>query len=97
MEGLFSWRFTLWIPGRRYPRKAAAAVNRILFLLALPILVGGGLIYINNYSDAMAAAWDYGELITAGLLLGLAAGIFFMKPHMRRQGSRMARMSVNLA
>lgn len=77
MEGLFSWRFTLWIPGRRYPRKAAAAVNRILFLLALPILVGGGLIYINNYSDAMAAAWDYGELITAGLLFGLAAGLFF--------------------
>ena len=32
---------------------------------------------INNYSDAMAAAWDYGELITAGLLFGLAAGLFF--------------------
>lgn len=77
MEGLFSWRFTLWIPGRGYPRKAAAAANRILFLLALPILVGGGLIYLNNYADAMTDAWDYGELITAGLLLGLAAGLFF--------------------
>lgn len=77
MEGLFSWRFTLWIPGRRYPKKVAAAANRILFLMMLPILAGGGWIYINNYSDALAAAWNYGELITAGLLLGLAAGIFF--------------------
>lgn len=77
MEGLFFWRFTLWMPERRYPKKAAAAANRILFLVALPILAGGGLIYINNYSDALAAAWNYGELITAGLLLGLAAGIIF--------------------
>ena len=77
MDGLFFWRFTLWIPGRSYPRKVAAVVNMILLLLTLPVLVGGGLLYISHYSEALAAAWDSGELVTAGLLFGISAGLFF--------------------
>lgn len=74
-DGLLTVMLALWIPGRKIPRKQAAGLNCLVFLLCMPALAGGGLFYLKHYPEAFASVYVSREMILQGLLLGLTVGM----------------------